>query len=300
MLRAAGAQDFAAPVPWSALGLDDYPTFVQFPMDIGTSMEMIDDESFDFSAFLDRTRLIWANACRYNPPSQPLHQTARRLASLFDEKVMLMQQHSVDDDPDKLLIVYAPLLSALETRQDAEAFLYPVNVNEEVTYLQHVSVPMAFCDVRALLERRLYVERHDIEADISRIWLNARAYLDPSHSICSAADTIESVATHLLSERKKDVDRPQFIVSAQRMQLFDNMRKLQPSDRLMVMKRIGELNPYSITDLADGTSLCCIDSMCLSQFMVVDTMTRRFLVNPTSEATLASTGGLVSHSGEAN
>lgn len=277
MLRASGAHDFSKPVPWQTLGLDDYPLFVQHPMDIGTSRAMIQDDNFDFGAFLDRMRLIWANACRYNPPSLTLHHTSRRLAALFDEKVIELQAHHEDDDPTKLLQVYAPLLSALETRDESPAFLYPVNFEEERSYPHIISVPTALADVRAMLEAELYANRRDIEADIELIWSNARTYCGPNHWITAAADVLASLAQRLLAERTADVDRPYMIISAQRMQLHDNLVALLPTDRLAVMKRVGDLCADAITDVGDGTSVLCIDSLSFKHFMAIDVMTRQLL-----------------------
>ena len=275
ILTAVGADAFARPVPWEALGLVDYPEFVPYPMDMGTNKAQICDEDFDFAAFLDRTRLIWANACRYNPPVDAMHQLALDLAKMFDEKVIAMQANPKDDDPQKLHAVYAPLIAALGGMEDAMPFLRPVDIREEPTYHQCVSMPRSLSDVEASLTNLQYMERHDIVADLDLIWSNARNYCGSTHWVTHAANKLASITTRQLQERQHDADSKFAIASAFefRSQLHNNIVKLNGTDQICVAAKVSEVNPDAV---CDGTM--SIDFLSLKQLMMIDGLVRKFLV----------------------
>ena len=276
ILTAFDAHVFAAPVRWHEAGLFDYPTYVPVPMDIGTSRELItDDEPFDFGAFLVRTRLVWANACRYNSPDHPFHVLARRLARLFDEKVVAMQQaDGGDDDRARLTLVYTPLIEALLQHRDATPFVAHVNLTDEPHYAHFVAMPLCLSDVQKRLHDGLYHHRDDVESDLRLIWSNALAYCPREHWIAAAAADLRSLSDRLLQRRRADVDSAYVVGNTQRRQLLDNIVGLDDKERRVVLLKIAELSPDAVADLGDGTSTLCIDSLSLHEFIAADALTR--------------------------
>lgn len=280
---ADGANVFAAPVDWQALGLHDYPTFVPHPMDFATiRASIVDGVDFDFGAFLDRVRLVWANACRYNPPGHDVHELARRLARLFDAKVIELQQRTVDDDPIRLNHVYGSLVCALAERDGAAVFVSPIDINAEPLYGHHIEAPICLSQVEEILAECRYYHRDDIEADLRRIWTNAITYgsrvLGDDHWVPLLAKDLTEVCDRLLAHRRDDVDLAYFFKNAQqRLQLFDNVARLTNSDRLRVVQKMKELNPDAIVELPDGTTTGCIASLSFKQFVVIVVMVRHAL-----------------------
>ena len=300
---AHGANVFATPVDWQALGLHDYPTFVPYPMDFATiCASIVDGADFDFGAFLDKVRLVWANACRYNPPGHDVHELARRLARIFDTKVIELQQRADDDDPIRLNHVYSSLVRALEERDGATVFVSPVDMNAEQLYAHHVEAPICLSQVNDMLAECRYYHRDDIEADLRRIWANAIAYgsrvLGDDNWVPVLAKDLKEVCDRLLAHRRDDVDLKYFFTNVQRLQLFKNVESLTNSDFQLVVQKMEELNSDAIVDLPDGTSTMCIHSLSLRQFVVIDMMVRKALVKEESRrlttAELGSAGTLSS------
>lgn len=280
IMSASGGDMFSAPVPWKELGLDDYPSFVSQPIDLGTISASIADDAFDFAAFLDSVRLVWSNACRYNPPGNRVHEQARRLACIFDAKVIDMQEAgTVDDDALRLSSVYAPLVCALEQRDGAHPFVHPVDLQLNPTYTFHIEVPSCLSDVQTMLTEARYVHRDDVEADLRRIWTNAVSFCGEGHWISDAATHLSSICERLLAHRRYDVDLRCSFSNVHRLQLLSRIGQLSDADRLSVVQKMRELNQDSIVDLQDGTSTACIDSLSAKQFLVVDTLARKKL-NP--------------------
>lgn len=284
LLTATGADVFATPVQWEQAGLHDYPSFVPYPMDIGTSRSFIVDAGFDFGAFLDRSRLVWANACRYNAQGHPVHDLARRLARVFDEKVIEMQKSAVDDDSFRLTGVYGPLLCALVDRHEAALFVPPVCLTAEPDYGHHVSVPCCLSGIQQLLNDAAYCHRDDVEADLRRVWSNAVAYCGPGHCLTAVAMELGALCDRLLLCRRGDADVPFVVKNAHRMQLFQNVDALTEESLLLVMQKVQALNPDAVLDLGDGTSTFCIDSLSVKQFVAIDTLARKHVVGDSESA----------------
>ena len=83
-----GSHFFTQPVDWKGQGLFDYPRKVQYPMDLDTLRAYADQSDFCFATLLDRSRLIWANACVYNGDAHPIAECARRVAKAFESKIV--------------------------------------------------------------------------------------------------------------------------------------------------------------------------------------------------------------------
>lgn len=170
---------FGAPVPYLELGLTDYRKLVPHPMDISL-VEHLLVEPFDFPRFLDCMRLVFANAVRFNPPNDPYHQLARRLAAAFDGRVIQMQHAERPDENDdevEICTILHPLLNHLMQRTDAFAFVDAVDIGVYLDYPSVVTRPMCLRDIITGIEKYSYVHRVDVELDGTPIF-PARSAVD--------------------------------------------------------------------------------------------------------------------------
>ncbi|CAA7029518.1 unnamed protein product [Microthlaspi erraticum] len=78
---------FNAPVDAKGLGLHDYHTIVKEPMDLGTVKTKLGKSLYDSPLdFAEDVRLTFNNAILYNPLEHDVHNMAKLLLSLFEEK----------------------------------------------------------------------------------------------------------------------------------------------------------------------------------------------------------------------
>ena len=81
----AEARDFLQPVDWQRYQLNDYPTVIPRPMDLGTIQKKLDMRQYESSqAFVEDVRLVWANAIKYNGAQSPYGQKATTMRDKFD------------------------------------------------------------------------------------------------------------------------------------------------------------------------------------------------------------------------
>lgn len=81
----AEARDFLQPVDWQRYQLNDYPTVIPRPMDLGTIQKKLDMRQYESSqAFVEDVRLVWANAIKYNGAQSPYGQKATTMSDKFD------------------------------------------------------------------------------------------------------------------------------------------------------------------------------------------------------------------------
>lgn len=95
------AWPFYEPLDWNALGLLDYPTIVDTPMDLGTvkrKLEAGDYESAD--DFAHDVRLICRNCYRYNPPGDDVVMKAQRLSEHFELMFARLPEENSPDHRD--------------------------------------------------------------------------------------------------------------------------------------------------------------------------------------------------------
>ena len=73
LMKMDDAALFLRPVDAVALGLEDYHTIVTEPMDLGTIEQKLDKSGYSsVEDFIRDVRLVWSNALKYNPPSNPV------------------------------------------------------------------------------------------------------------------------------------------------------------------------------------------------------------------------------------
>jgi len=84
---------FEKPVDAAALGLHDYHTIILEPMDIGTVKQRLYDGWYKtFDDYKREVMLVWANAMKYNPPLDPVHQYANEYQQ---QTIALMKEYGL-------------------------------------------------------------------------------------------------------------------------------------------------------------------------------------------------------------
>ncbi|KAL0884522.1 hypothetical protein Bca101_008503 [Brassica carinata] len=78
---------FNAPVDVKGLGLHDYFTIIEHPMDLGTVKSTLTNNLYKSPReFAEDVRLTFHNAMTYNPPGQDVHIMAQVLLQMFEER----------------------------------------------------------------------------------------------------------------------------------------------------------------------------------------------------------------------
>ncbi|KAH0851591.1 hypothetical protein HID58_036884 [Brassica napus] len=78
---------FNAPVDVKGLGLHDYFTIIEHPMDLGTVKSTLTNNMYNSPReFAEDVRLTFHNAMTYNPPGQDVHIMAQVLLQMFEER----------------------------------------------------------------------------------------------------------------------------------------------------------------------------------------------------------------------
>ncbi|KAL0654496.1 hypothetical protein Bca4012_097187 [Brassica carinata] len=78
---------FNAPVDVKGLGLHDYFTIIEHPMDLGTVKSTLTNNMYKSPRdFAEDVRLAFHNAMTYNPPGQDVHIMAQVLLQMFEER----------------------------------------------------------------------------------------------------------------------------------------------------------------------------------------------------------------------
>ena len=146
---------FQYPVPWREnKTLHDYPKWVKLEMDISLLLEYTNQSgSFSFPLFLNASRLIWSNACRYNPPHNTVHKIASCTFENFEEKIIRCQQDTQETDAFSISIVFRPVMRGLENMALFDS-----------SYMQHLKKD-AFDYIVKWLEEEIYVSKEDLKTD---------------------------------------------------------------------------------------------------------------------------------------
>ncbi|XP_059289748.1 transcription factor GTE12-like [Lycium ferocissimum] len=83
---------FLVPVDPVLYNIPDYFTIIRKPMDLGTVKAKLDGNLyFDVDEFAADVRLTFANAMKYNPPSNDFHLMAKRLDNAFNQRWKLLE-----------------------------------------------------------------------------------------------------------------------------------------------------------------------------------------------------------------
>ncbi|GJN18222.1 hypothetical protein PR202_gb05362 [Eleusine coracana subsp. coracana] len=85
LLRHEDGWVFSEPVDARALGLRDYYTVIQEPMDLGTVLLRLERRRYaDPHAFAADVRLTFSNAKSYNAKGDPVYESADELSEIFE------------------------------------------------------------------------------------------------------------------------------------------------------------------------------------------------------------------------
>mmetsp|Transcript_5426 Transcript_5426/g.9492 ORF Transcript_5426/g.9492 Transcript_5426/m.9492 type:complete len:684 (-) Transcript_5426:495-2546(-) len=128
--------DFNLPVDWEELGLNDYPSIVQVPMDFGTIQVMlkegeIPDSQEGLLKYVHLMRLVFFNCHLYNPKGSSIARSGETLAALFERYYLVHLRPALTAEHRRAALLQA---QALATDQDAVAFL---------GYNRHLAAPGA-------------------------------------------------------------------------------------------------------------------------------------------------------------
>ncbi len=270
---------FAQPVDWQALGLLDYPNIVQQPMDfttLTTYISSFEDDDFNFSDFLDKSRLIWANACMYNPSGHPVNSIAQRLANEFENKMTQMQSHADNDDPTNIANQLQSLILGLQDKDYSELFIHPIDLGLCASYAEYVNVPYCLQYILDDLCDLVYSNRNDVQDDVNLVVKNAILYNSEKSFVGIAAKTLKEVSERLFQSRLPELDTFYFISSYMRHQLIENITTITDNERLEIMSDIATHCPDALTNTASTASFS-VDMLSRKQFICIDSKVRRML-----------------------
>ena len=100
---------FNVPVDSVALGLKDYNIVVKRPMDLGTIKRLLLTNVYHSHVEVARDiRLVFRNACLYNPPKHPVHEAAKYILDYFEDAYAIILSKSATPDQSK-----APAMSTV-------------------------------------------------------------------------------------------------------------------------------------------------------------------------------------------
>ena len=279
-----GGHFFHHPVDWRALGLMDYPAKISHPMDLETLKAYTDDSAtFCFATMLDRTRVIWANACLYNGDRHPVADVARRIAALFEAKIIELQQHPVDDDAAAVTNVMMPVLNALMEEDTVDPFVEPVDLEFNPSYPNVVDHGMCLEEVESRLDGHAYSSRYDFATDVLRVFDNAVKFNGKESTIGTHAAHLRDMFGRIFAACVRDVECHFVLTCDMRIGLHDNLYRLSNANRLTVMQKMRDDKCLSIRDESDGDTMLSINMMCMAEFMSIDTFVRMLLVAQTDE-----------------
>ena len=103
-----GIGPFLTPVDWEARGLNDYPTIVSEPMDLGTVESRFhgtdgEDEYPMPKDFYRCLRLVFENSKRYNPEGSDLHRKAVEFLNLFEDSWRVERSKLEEAEKEELM-----------------------------------------------------------------------------------------------------------------------------------------------------------------------------------------------------
>ena len=242
-------------------------------MDFETLTEYTKSEEFVFTDWICKARLIWTNACLYNPPENAIHNIAIRIGDLFERKVSEAQTHPNDEDVHVINHIFYPLVHALSQEEIAVAFCEPVDVAQIDNYPAVIAMPSSFSVILERLEENFYLERHHIESDLERIWENAIQFNTMSSIYGIMATKMQCLSNRLFASRRNDT---MYIPACTRIQLLNNMEAITDTDRISVMAELQDICTDAIVD-NHNTSVITIDMLNRAQFFRLDMFVRRLL-----------------------
>lgn len=258
--------------------LPDYKEIIAEPMDLSTLLTYTHCPNFAFNTWLEKSRLIWSNARKYNPITNHVHLLAERVGALFELKVIEAQEHPQDDDSERLHDVYYCLIQALSSEECAEHFFDNVNIQQYELYPCFITRPMSFTCILDMLYNFEYTNRYEIESDLNLIVENTLKFNGNTSDFGIKAQYLKGIAQRLLNARHSDVDKIYVLTYDIRNTVIDYIEKISDKQRLEIMNTIYQLCPDSIQENM-GISSFTLDYLNHSQFFRVSKDLRSLLVN---------------------
>eukprot|EP00966_Prymnesium_polylepis_P015774 364372-Prymnesium_polylepis.1 len=227
---------------------------------------------------LDRTRVIWANACLYNGNTHPVSDVARRIAALFEAKIIELQQHPDDDDASAVANAMMPAVCALMSEEMVEPFIKPVDLRFNPSSPTVVDHGICLEEVQSQLEKCAYLNQHDFATDVQRVFDNALKFNGQQSMLGVSARRLRDMFDSVFAAFVNDDDSRYMLTSDMRLGLHDKMYRLSNANRPTVMQKMRDDKCLSIRDCAGETTLS-VDMMCMKEFFRIDMFVRQLLVN---------------------
>ena len=229
--------------------------------------------SDSFSVYLEKARLIWINACTYNPEGHPVHELAKQLGALFEERVIEMQRHPQNDCAWSLES-YAAMTAALSQMARFEVFVEPVHP-DVAGYAERIVRPMCLSDIQTRIEDERYGSRYDILHDLRRVVQNGIDFNGTS-VVGSLARDLGQTIDRLVLARDGDMDGPRYLSSPMRHTLYDNIFRLTARRQRQCFETIKAACPDAVEQHEDGGAII-IEALSFRQFVCVDAAVRGWL-----------------------
>lgn len=264
-----GTYLFSEPVDWETMGLMDYPSFVSVPMDLHTLKCFTEDDNFEFDIFLRMSRLIWANAAKYNPPTNGVHAKALELGNAFEEKIREMQENSYDDDIMRLSYTCTCLLSTVTQHESAELFVPSVFESVDMdTYLSVVAHPACLSRILSAVQEFTFTSRYDVLADIFLVFHNAVLFHGEQSPIGTRALAMKEFTEQMFDNLQADIDKTHFIPPSMRSSFLDMITCTSISDPQTCSKIIAFIGSIFSNAVADNgiTVSVTVDALNITQF----------------------------------
>ncbi|KAI8929013.1 hypothetical protein BC831DRAFT_433969 [Entophlyctis helioformis] len=179
---------FREPVDPVALNIPTYFDVIKRPMDFATIGSRLTENTYpSLTAFIDDVRLVFSNACTFNPPDSPVYTHARMLLAKFEKDLLPqlqaaanMQARGGGGSHGRLLLEAEPpermILDELMIHKSAPIFLDPVSRTDYPDYYQKIAHPIALKTIDAKLRSNQYPTYEAFENDIRLLFRNCFEY----------------------------------------------------------------------------------------------------------------------------
>ena len=127
---------FNVPVDPIRFCLKDYLTIIKEPMDLGTIKTRLYSNVFHSHIEVARSiRLVFRNACLYNPPLHPVHEAAKHLLDYFEEGYALILVKNAPINCSPSVPVKGNICTRTATYDDSGATNYLTNASVQTPQL---------------------------------------------------------------------------------------------------------------------------------------------------------------------
>ena len=199
---------FLVAVDAVALRIPDYHTIVKEPMDLGTVEKRLDSGHYHaVEDFISDVKLVWYNAMMYNKQGDLVHEAARKLAAVFDQKLEALAASSAgtggggsagpatggsDGGESVAHTLIRPIIKSLQSHALSKPFRVPLDymAHNLPHYPQMISKPMDLLTVSTNLEQGQYATVAELRCDLELIWQNSQDFNGANSWVGKHAETL--------------------------------------------------------------------------------------------------------------